>query len=89
MQIATHEISYGPRETQYCLGLLPFSHNLALMAVAHLAVYRGDGVVVLPSFDLQIMLQAIQKYKMGRLWTVCFLIFQCRKEWVRRWVCNG
>lgn len=35
------------------------------MAVAHLAVHRGDIEVVLPGFDLQETLQAIQDYKIG------------------------
>ncbi|KAH7025270.1 uncharacterized protein B0I36DRAFT_250793 [Microdochium trichocladiopsis] len=70
LQIATYEKNHRGADSEYCLGLLPFSHNLSLIAVAHLAVYRGDGVVVLSSFELQDMLQAIQDYQMGRLWLI-------------------
>lgn len=70
MQIAVFESNHRNPDPEYCLGLLPFSHNLALVAVAHLAVYRGDGVVVLPGFDLQDTLFAIQQYQIGRLFLV-------------------
>ena len=70
MQFAIYEANHKSPVPEYCLGLLPFSHNLALMAVAHLAVYRGDGVVVLTGFDLQDMLQCTQDFKIGRLWLV-------------------
>lgn len=52
------------------LGVLPMSHNLGLIGAGQLSLYRGDGVVLLPGFDLQDSLQAIQDYKIGRLWMV-------------------
>lgn len=70
LQAANHESTYHQDEPEYSLGVLPFSHNFALMIVAHLSLYRGDGVVVLPSFDLMDLLRVIQEYKLGRLWMV-------------------
>lgn len=52
------------------LGVLPLSHNFALIAVSQLSVYRGDGVIIMPRFDLLEVLQAIDKFRLGRLWLV-------------------
>lgn len=52
------------------LGVLPQSHAFALIGTSHLSVYRGDGLVLLPGFDLMGCLEAIQKYKIGALWMV-------------------
>ncbi|GAM88833.1 hypothetical protein ANO11243_068670 [Dothideomycetidae sp. 11243] len=70
LQAANHESTYKAEEPEYSLGVLPFSHNFALMIVAHLSLYRGDGVVILPNFDLFDMLRVTQEYKLGRLWMV-------------------
>ncbi|KAF2156976.1 acetyl-CoA synthetase-like protein [Myriangium duriaei CBS 260.36] len=70
LQAANHESTYIGPEPEFCLGVLPFSHNFALMIVAHLSIYRGDGVVVLPNFDLFDLLRVIQDYRLGRLWMV-------------------
>ena len=53
-----------------CLGVLPISHNFGLIGVCHLSIYRGDGVVILPNFDLQEMLRVTQEFKLNRLWMV-------------------
>ena len=52
------------------LGVLPLSHNFALIAVSHASAYRGDGVIVMPRFDLLEVLQAIDKFRISRLWLV-------------------
>jgi hypothetical protein len=49
------------------LGILPISHNFGLVGISLLSHYRGDGVILLPGFDLQDTLQAIQDYRIGRL----------------------
>jgi acyl-CoA synthetase (AMP-forming)/AMP-acid ligase II len=54
-------------ETQVCFGLLPFSHIYGLVVVAHSATWRGDEVIVLPKFDLQNFLSAIEKFKINHL----------------------
>jgi len=54
-------------ETQVALGLLPFSHIYALVVIAHTGVWRGDGTIVLPRFELETFLEAIQKYKIEQI----------------------
>ena len=45
------------------LRLLPQSYNYGLVVISYATVYRGDGVIIiLPRFELQSYLEAIQKY---------------------------
>jgi acyl-CoA synthetase (AMP-forming)/AMP-acid ligase II len=57
-------------DTQVKLGLLPFSHIYGLVLIANGAPWRGDGVIVLPKFDLTQYLQAIEKFKINHLLVV-------------------
>ncbi|KAF2430804.1 phenylacetyl-CoA ligase-like protein [Tothia fuscella] len=62
-----------PGETHYlenCLGLLPMSHIYGLVVICHASIFRGDGVVVLPKFDFNTCLTAIQDYKINTLYLV-------------------
>ena len=61
-------ISKGYQDT--ALGLLPQSHIYGLIVVCHASTYRGDRVIVLPKFDLQNYLNAIQKYEINTLYIV-------------------
>ena len=70
LQVSTFESTHKSVEPEMCLGVLPMSHNFALVIVSHFSLYRGDGVVVLPGFDLLDTLRAIQDYRLGRLWMV-------------------
>lgn len=80
MQISTFEKPYRDtmindlrNQTAYTenvLGLLPMSHIYGLVVICHATVYRGDGVIVLPKFDFEITLQAIQDYKINSLFLV-------------------
>jgi len=54
-------------ETQVTLGLLPLSHIYGLTVVGHVAIWRGDEVVVLPKFDLNEYLQTIERFKINYL----------------------
>jgi acyl-CoA synthetase (AMP-forming)/AMP-acid ligase II len=56
--------------TENVLGLLPMSHIYGLVVISHATVYRGDGVIVLPKFDFETTLQAIQDYKINALFLV-------------------
>jgi acyl-CoA synthetase (AMP-forming)/AMP-acid ligase II len=76
LQLTATDSTFKPLKPELCLGVLPLSHNFALMAVAHLSVYRGDGVVIAPRFDLLEILGAIHKYKIGKLCLVCPSNFQ-------------
>ncbi|KAI5925713.1 hypothetical protein F4810DRAFT_717391 [Camillea tinctor] len=54
-------------QTQAQLGLLPFSHIYGLVVVTCAGLYRGDEVVVLPRFELESLLQCIQKFKINHM----------------------
>ncbi|PSK42413.1 4-coumarate--CoA ligase-like 7 [Elsinoe australis] len=78
MQIATYDEKYRqtlvePGNNSYqetCLGLLPFSHIYGLIVVCHVSAYRGDGVIVLPKFEMSSFLQSIQKFRIATLYLV-------------------
>ena len=59
--------------TEVSLGLLPLSHIYGLVVIAQASTYRGDGVIILPKFELQSYLHAIQTYKIRTLYLVCRL----------------
>lgn len=54
-------------DTQQTMGLLPFSHIYALVVITHTGTYRGDGITVLPRFELKTFLASIQKYKVNKI----------------------
>ena len=56
--------------TETVLGLLPFSHIYGLVVICHCAVYRGDQVVVLPKWEFETFLSAIQRFKIQMLYLV-------------------
>lgn len=66
--------------TENVLGLLPLNHIYALVVIAHLGVYRGDGVIVLPKFEFKSFLEAIQKYKIACLYLVPPIIITMTKS---------
>ncbi|KAI8664708.1 hypothetical protein NCS56_00904500 [Fusarium sp. Ph1] len=49
--------------TLVSLGLLPFSHIYGLVVVAHCGLFSGDEVIVLPSFEIQSFLSAIERFR--------------------------
>ena len=66
--------------TENCLGLLPMSHIYGLIVISHLGPYRGDGVIVLPKYDFNSLLQAIQDYKISMLYLVPPMIIHLTKS---------
>ncbi|KAI9743963.1 MAG: hypothetical protein M1818_002697 [Claussenomyces sp. TS43310] len=60
----------GGQGPEVCLGLLPFSHSFSLVAVGHASVYAGDGVIILPNFDMQVLLGAVQNFKIESLYLI-------------------
>ena len=56
------------------------SHIYGLVVICHASVYRGDGVIVLPKFDFQTTLQAIQDYKINTLFLVPPIIILMTKN---------
>jgi ribosome assembly protein SQT1 len=57
-------------KTEVALGLLPLSHIYGLVVIAQASSYRGDGVIILPKFELHSYLQAIQTNKIQTLYLV-------------------
>lgn len=60
-------------KTEVVLGLLPLSHIYGLVVIASASSYRGDEVIVLPKFELQSFLDAIQTRKIRTLFLVSYL----------------
>jgi ribosome assembly protein SQT1 len=62
------------------LGLLPLSHIYGLVVIAHASVWRGDGVVILPKFEFEMFLKAVQNYKVNMLYLVPPIIILMTKN---------
>ena len=67
---STRDARPAAERTDVCLGLLPLSHIYGLVVIAGASTYRGDGVIILPKFELQSYLYAIQTYKIQTLYLV-------------------
>ncbi|VUC33245.1 unnamed protein product [Clonostachys rosea] len=63
-------------KTQVVLGVLPLSHIYGLVLVGLVSCYRGDEVVVLPRFDLDAFLAAVQRFKIEQLDVVPPILIQ-------------
>jgi acyl-CoA synthetase (AMP-forming)/AMP-acid ligase II len=61
-------------QTEVALALLPLSHIYGLVVIAQASSYRGDGCIILPKFELQSYLKAIQTHKIETLYLVCSLL---------------
>ncbi|KAH7358503.1 luciferin 4-monooxygenase [Plectosphaerella cucumerina] len=57
-------------KTQAVLGLLPFSHIYGLVVICYSNAYRGDSTIVLPKFELDSFLGAVQEHKIEQLYLV-------------------
>jgi long-subunit acyl-CoA synthetase (AMP-forming) len=73
MQIRWHD-SVGRKAKggpiQITLGLLPLSHIYGLVVIALSSVYNGDGVIILPKYEIKSLLETIQKFKINFLYLV-------------------
>ncbi|KAI9836285.1 MAG: hypothetical protein M1819_001622 [Sarea resinae] len=81
LQIRTYD--YSSRSPEYhdtMLGLLPQSHIYALIVICHTGAYVGDKVVVLPSFNLDWMLNAVQVHQITALFIVPPIVVQLVKN---------
>jgi acyl-CoA synthetase (AMP-forming)/AMP-acid ligase II len=58
------------KRSEVALGLLPLSHIYGLVVIAQASTYRGDEVIILPKFEVQSYLRAIQNYKIETLYVV-------------------
>ena len=79
LQISTFEKPYrdsirepGSKydKTEVALGLLPQSHIYSLVVICHATTYRGDQVINLPKFEMQQLLNSIQRFKINTLFLV-------------------
>ena len=77
LQVSLHEkVSREERGTagspyqDVALGLLPFSHIYGLVVISLATTYRGDGVIVLPKFEMASYLKSIQDHKINTLYLV-------------------
>jgi long-subunit acyl-CoA synthetase (AMP-forming) len=71
LQLTTYEKpQFGQGPPGVVLGLLPQSHIYALVVICHANIYRGFGVTNLPKFDLQMLLAAIQRFRINTLYLV-------------------
>ncbi|KAB5529064.1 phenylacetyl-ligase [Coniochaeta sp. 2T2.1] len=61
---------------QTVLGILPFSHIYALIVAAHTATYRGDEVIVLPKYEFEGFLAAVERFRISLLIVVPPMIIQ-------------
>lgn len=57
-------------KNQAVLGLLPFSHIYGLVVMCYSNAYRGDSIIVLPKFELDSFLGAVQDHKIQQLYVV-------------------
>jgi acyl-CoA synthetase (AMP-forming)/AMP-acid ligase II len=79
LQLAVHERQTRRElgvETQTVLGLLPFSHIYGLTVIALQSQYRGDGVIVLPRFELTSYLESVARYRIEELFVVPPIVVQ-------------
>jgi acyl-CoA synthetase (AMP-forming)/AMP-acid ligase II len=60
----------GQYYTDVLLGLLPQSHIYGLIVMCHAGPFRGDQVIVLPKFELETYMAAVQNYKITSLFVV-------------------
>lgn len=74
MQITAFEAPTRAKRSEgiaeVALGLLPLSHIYGLVVIAQASTYRGDEVIILPKFELESYLNAIQRFKIRTLYLV-------------------
>ncbi|KAF4453781.1 hypothetical protein F53441_3607 [Fusarium austroafricanum] len=53
----------GPDRRERVLGVLPHSHIYGVVMISHLSTFRGDSVIVLPKFNMDLMLSNVARYE--------------------------
>ncbi len=75
MQLTVFESPHRkPGQAEVVTGVVPFSHGYGI-GLSHIMVWRGDLMVVFPRFDMQLMLQSVQQYRIDRLYIVSLFFF--------------
>ncbi|KAF4466755.1 4-coumarate-- ligase-like 7 [Fusarium albosuccineum] len=57
----------GSSHRETVLGVLPHSHIYGVVMISHLSTFRGDSVIVLPKFDMSLMLASVARYQISTL----------------------
>lgn len=63
----SHYTKLSGQSTIISLGLLPLSHIYGLIVIAHCGTYRGDSIIILPRFEMDTFLNAIERFRIQRL----------------------
>jgi hypothetical protein len=70
MQLSVFESPHRKQgQAEIVTGVVPFSHGYGI-GLSHIMIWRGDLMVVFPRFDMQLMLQSVQQYRIDRLYIV-------------------
>ncbi|KAJ0414846.1 hypothetical protein BJY00DRAFT_320714 [Aspergillus carlsbadensis] len=69
LQASMFESHAKSGRNEIAIGAIPFTHGYGL-ALGHIMVYRGDSLIVIPRFDMQLMLKLIPQYRIERLYLV-------------------
>ncbi|KAL4962934.1 acyl--CoA ligase [Aspergillus stella-maris] len=69
LQACLYESYAKSGRNEIAIGAIPFTHGYGL-ALGHIMVYRGDSFIVIPRFDMQLMLKTVAQYRVERLYVV-------------------
>jgi 4-coumarate--CoA ligase len=72
--------SWYASATDKCLGVLPFFHIYGLTGLVHQCLHRGIELVVLPSFSMEVFLQAIQSHAITFLYVAPPVIVRLARD---------
>lgn len=69
---AVHNVAYYERSTpdDRALCFLPFNHVFGQMHIMNATIYSGGGLILLPGFDQEAVLQAISEHGITKLYSV-------------------
>ncbi|XP_074286366.1 putative CoA ligase CCL7 [Silene latifolia] len=79
LMITSDEEAEGEVNNVY-LCVIPMFHVFGLAVISFSELQRGSTVVSMPKFDFEMMLKAVEKYKVTHLWVVPPIILALAKE---------
>ncbi|KAL4915860.1 hypothetical protein BDW62DRAFT_203312 [Aspergillus aurantiobrunneus] len=69
LQACMHESYAKSGRNEIAVAAIPLTHGYGL-ALGHIMVYRGDSFIIIPRFDMQLMLKTVSQYRVERLYVV-------------------
>ena len=72
-------------EDDVTLGFLPFFHIYGMVVIMNLGIYAGATIVLMPRFDLEKCLQAIERYRISYAYVVPPIFLALRNPMVDRY----